>query len=686
MKNTKTTITNNTETTAVKAPATPKPIGGGMRMGPMGGGRPGMMTGGEKAKNFKGTMANLVKYLKPFWIRITFVVLFALVSTIFSIVSPKIMGKMTDQLVTDVINVMTYDQVIAQVPKGMVIPPGTTGADLLAKAPASMIAQIPADRLAQIKALDMSKRPEINWTSLSNYGMTLLAIFAGSSLFSLMMGWMMSTVTQKVSYNLREQISQKINRLPLKYFDTRSIGDVLSRVTNDVDTISSSLNQSLTQVITSIVTILGVLVMMLSISWQMTLIALVALPVSFGLIAIIVKNSQKYFKEQQDTLGALNGHIEEMYSGHTIVKAFNGEERSLQLFNKTNTTLFGSAWRSQFFSSLMWPIMSFIGNLDYVAVAVAGGSLAIKGTITIGDIQAFIQYVSSFNQPIIQTANIANLLQSTAAAAERVFEFLAEKEEVAEVSTPINIENVKGDVQFDHVVFGYNPDKVIIHDFSADIKSGQRVAIVGPTGAGKTTMVNLLMRFYDVTEGAIKVDGHDIREFPRAELRKLFGMVLQDTWLFNGTIRENLAYGKLGATDEEVYAAAKAAHVDHFVHSLPKGYDMVLNEEADNISQGEKQLLTIARAMLANPPMLILDEATSNVDTRTEILIQHAMEILMQGRTSFVIAHRLSTIKNADLILVMRDGSIVEHGTHKELLAKKGFYASMYNSQFQDTD
>jgi len=688
MKNTtneKNTI-NNTDTNTVKAPATPKPLGGGMRGGPMGGGRPGMMTGGEKAKNFKGTMANLVKYLKPFWVRITFVVLFALVSTIFSIVSPKIMGKMTDQLVTDVINVMTYDQVIAQVPKGMVIPPGTTGADLLAKAPASVIAQIPADRLAQIKTLDMSKRPEINWTSLSNYGMTLLAIFAASSLFSLMMGWMMSTVTQKVSYNLREQISQKINRLPLKYFDTRSIGDVLSRVTNDVDTISSSLNQSLTQVITSVVTILGVLVMMLSISWQMTLIALVALPVSFGLIAIIVKNSQKYFKEQQDTLGAINGHIEEMYSGHTIVKAFNGEERSLQVFNKTNTTLFGSAWRSQFFSSLMWPIMSFIGNLDYVAVAVAGGSLAIKGTITIGDIQAFIQYVSSFNQPIIQTANIANLLQSTAAAAERVFEFLAEKEEVAEVSTPINIANVKGNVQFDHVIFGYNPDKVIIHDFSADIKSGQRVAIVGPTGAGKTTMVNLLMRFYDVTKGAIKVDGHDIREFPRAELRKLFGMVLQDTWLFNGTIRENLAYGKLGATDEEVYAAAKAAHVDHFVHSLPKGYDMVLNEEADNISQGEKQLLTIARAMLANPPMLILDEATSNVDTRTEILIQHAMEILMQGRTSFVIAHRLSTIKNADLILVMRDGSIVEHGTHKELLARNGFYASMYNSQFQDTD
>jgi ATP-binding cassette subfamily B protein len=424
--------------------------------------------------------------------------------------------------------------------------------------------------------------------------------------------------------------------------------------------------------------------MMLSISWQMTLVAIIALPLSFGIIAIIVKNSQKYFKSQQEILGKLNGHIEEMYAGHTIVKVFNGEQRSQDIFNRTNESLYNNGWRSQFFSSLMWPIMNFIGNLDYVAVAIVGADLAVKGIVTIGDIQAFIQYVSQFNQPIIQTANIANVLQSTAAAAERVFEFLAEKEEIREIESPIKLNEIKGAVDFENVFFGYNKNEPIIKGFTAHIKPGQRIAIVGPTGAGKTTIVNLLMRFYDVDSGSIKIDGVDIRDMKRKDLRKMFGMVLQDTWLFNGTIKENLAYGNLDATEEELYKASKAAHADHFIQTLPNGYDMELNEEASNISQGERQLLTIARAMLANPPMLILDEATSNVDTRTEILIQKAMEILMQGSTSFVIAHRLSTIKDADLILVMRDGNIVEQGNHEQLLNKKGFYFELYNSQFSD--
>ncbi|MBU6389751.1 ABC transporter ATP-binding protein/permease, partial [Patescibacteria group bacterium] len=517
---------------------------------------------------------------------------------------------------------------------------------------------------------------------LGNYAMELIALYVLSSLFSYIQGWIMTDISQKVTYQFRRDISLKINKLPLKYFDTRTHGEVLSRVTNDVDTVSQTLNQSLTQIVTSVTMILGILAMMFSISWIMTLVSLVILPLSFGMIGAIVKRSQRYFKQQQDSLGEINGHIEEMYSGHVIMKVFNGQDRSIAKFQKINTELYHSAWKSQFLSGLMMPLMMFIGNLSYVSVAVVGGWLAVNGKVNIGDIQAFIQYVNQFNQPIIQTANIANVLQSTAAAAERVFEFLAEEEEIPDTAHPVELESVTGRVEFDNVHFGYNPDKEIIKGFTASIQPGQRIAIVGPTGAGKTTMVNLLMRFYDVTSGAIKVDGVDVREMKRADLRRLFGMVLQDTWLFNGTIKENLAYAKPDATEEEVVESAKTAHVDHFVHSLPHGYQMVLDEEANNISQGEKQLLTIARAMLANPPMLILDEATSSVDTRTEVLIQKAMDRLMKGKTSFVIAHRLSTIRDADLILVMRDGNVIEQGTHTELLSANGFYASLYNSQF----
>jgi len=654
--------------------------------GPMGGGRPGMLAGGEKAKNFKGTMRQLIKYLRPYWGKMILVIIFAVVGTIFAIISPRVMGNMTDQLITDYIDQTAYDQVMAKLPAGVTLPAGTTGADLIKKVPASMLSKIPADKLEQLKSLDLSKRPEIHWSILANFAYYLMALFGLGALFTYIQGWVTTEVTQNITLRMRREISEKINKMPLGYFDSKTFGDLLSRVTNDVDTISQNLNQSLTQVISSVVTILGILIMMFSISWQMTLIAIIALPVSFIIIGIIVKNSQKYFKNQQDKLGALNGHIEEMYAGHTIVKVFNGEERSLDVFNKTNKSLYVDAWKSQFFSSLMWPIMNFIGNLDYVGVAIVGGNLAVKGTVTIGDIQAFIQYVRQFTQPIIQTANIANVFQSTAAATERVFEFLSEKEEIPESANPAHIKNVTGAVEFNHVEFSYHPDTKIIKDFTASVKPGQRIAIVGPTGAGKTTMVNLLMRFYDVNSGFIKIDGVDIRDLPRSELRRMFGMVLQDTWLFNGTIKENLAYGKPDATDDEIFTAAKAAHVDHFVHSLPNGYHMVLNEEGSNISQGEKQLLTIARAMLANPPMLILDEATSNVDTRTEVLIQHAMEKLMEGRTSFVIAHRLSTIKNSDLILVMNHGNIVEQGTHEQLLKMKGFYADLYNSQFKDVD
>ena len=493
----------------------------------------------------------------------------------------------------------------------------------------------------------------------------------------------MSGVSMKVSYNLRKELSEKINRLPLKYFDKTNQGEVLSRITNDVDTLSQTLNQSFGQIITSVTTVVGVFIMMLTISWKMTLVTLLMLPLSTILIMIIAGRSQKYFKEQQDYLGNVNGHVEEMYGGHLVVKAFNGEEKSIKEFDKLNGQLYGSAWKSQFLTSIMMPLMNFVGNLGYVAICILGGYLAAQGAITVGDVQAFMQYVRQFNQPIAQIANISNILQQTVASAERGFEFLAEEEEAADTDKPLKVENLEGRVEFENVHFGYNPEKPVINNFSAKFTPGQRIAIVGPTGAGKTTIVKLLMRFYDVNQGAILIDGHDIRDFSRGDLRSSFGMVLQDTWLYNDTIMENIRYGRLDASDEEVIEAAKAAHVDSFVHTLPNGYKMVLNEEATNVSQGQKQLITIARAILADPKILILDEATSSVDTRTEVQIQKAMENLMKDRTSFIIAHRLSTIRDADLILVMNHGDIVEQGKHEELLAKDGVYANMYNSQFQ---
>jgi len=653
-------------------------MGMGMGRGPMMGGP------AEKPKNFKGTMRTLVKYLRPFRLSITAVLIFAIASTMFAIVSPKILGNVTNKIVSGYVDGKVYDQVVSKLPRGMQLPPGMTGAKLLKLMPPSDIQRIPAKELETIKSLDLSKRPTIDFGGIGGLAMLLVGLYLLSALFSYLQGWIMSGVSQKVTFNLRRDISLKISLLPLRYFDNRTHGEVLSRVTNDVDTVSQTLNQSLSQIVTSVTTIIGILIIMLTISWQMTVVALLVLPVSIVLIKLIVGRSQGYFVQQQVSLGKINGHVEEMLSGHTVMKAFNGEQRSVAAFRSINTELYGSAWRSQFLSGLMMPIMQFVGNLGYVAVAVLGGWLAVNGKINIGDIQAFIQYMNQFTQPIAQTANIANVLQSTAAAAERVFEFLAEEEEVAEAAQPVALGKARGGVEFENVVFGYSPEKTIIKGLNASIRPGQRVAIVGPTGAGKTTIVNLLMRFYDVSEGSIRVDGVDIRDMRRSDLRRLFGMVLQDTWLFNGTIEDNIAYGKSKATHKEVVKAAEAAHADHFIHALPGGYKMELNEEADNVSQGEKQLITIARAMLADTPMLILDEATSSVDTRTETLIQSAMERLMKGRTSFVIAHRLSTIRNADLILVMQDGNIVEQGTHDQLLGQNGFYASLYNSQFAE--
>lgn len=646
--------------------------------GPMG----GAMGVIEKPKNFKETMKNLIEYIRPFWISIVVVFVFAIASTIFAILSPKILGRATNQVVSDYIGMKSYDQITASLPKGAVIPAGTTGGDFLKKMPESVISKIPANAIDKIKNLDLSHRPNIDFQKILQIAYLLIGLYILSALFSYIQGWIMTNVSQKITYRFRRDISEKINKMPLKYFDGRPYGEVLSRVTNDVDTISQTLNQSLSQIVTSVTMVIGILVMMFSISWLLTLVSIVLLPVSISLISLIVKKSQHFFKEQQNSLGRINGHVEEMYAGHNVMRVFNGEKRSVAKFQKINNEMYDSAWKSQFLSGLMMPIMVFIGNLGYVGVSIIGGWLAIQGKLQIGDIQAFIQYVSQFNQPIAQTATIASVLQSTAAAAERVFEFLDEKEEILETENPIKLDQIKGDVKFDNVVFGYDDNKTIIKGFNAHIKSGQKVAIVGPTGAGKTTIVNLLMRFYDVNKGSIKIDGVDIRDMRRADLRRMFGMVLQDTWLFNGTIKENIAYANPNATKAEIEEAAKAAHADHFIHALPNGYNMELNEEADNISQGEKQLLTIARAMLAKTPMLILDEATSSVDTRTEILIQKAMENLMKGKASFVIAHRLSTIREADLILAMRDGNIVEQGTHQELLAKNGFYASLYNSQF----
>lgn len=642
---------------------------------------------GEKPKDFKGTIKRLAVILRPHTRSLVVVLLFVVASTALAIAGPKILGQATNEIVDDYVSVKAYDAIMENLPDGVTLPAGTTGEDVLKMLPESTVNKIPSAQLDTIKNLDLSKRPTYRFDIVRNIIILLLGMYLLSTLFNYIQGWIMATITQKITYKLRNDISQKINKLPLRYFDTRTYGEVLSRITNDVDTISQTLNQSLSQIVTSVIMLIGIAGMMLSISWVLTLVALIVLPLSFGLIRFITKRSQVQFVRQQNLLGDINGHVEEMYAGHQVMRVFNGEKASLKKFDDINEKLFDSAHKAQFFSGLMFPLMSFVGNLGYVGVAVTGGWLAIHNHIKIGDIQAFIQYVHQFNQPIAQTANIANVLQSTAAAAERVFEFLDEPEQSKDPDNAAELAHVKGNISFNNVFFGYDgPDKPVIKGLSAKIEPGHRIAIVGPTGAGKTTLVNLLMRFYDVDKGSITIDGVDIRTMRRSDVRKLFGMVLQDTWLFSGTIKQNLAYGAPHATDEEIIATAKKAHVDHFVRSLPGGYDMQLNEEASNVSQGEKQLLTIARAMLAKTPMLILDEATSSVDTRTEVLIQEAMDELMKGKTSFVIAHRLSTIRDADLILVMKDGNVIEQGNHTELLAKNGFYASLYNSQFVDVE
>ena len=654
-----------------------------MKMGgPMGGG----MGAGEKAKDFKGTVKKLAKYLAEFRWQMLMVAIFAVGSTAFAIASPKILGGATNQIVEDYVSMKAYETITSKLPNSASLPAGTTGADVLKRLPnkSEIESQIPSSQLETIKKLDISRRPEFHFEAIWRVVSLLIGLYILSAVFRYIQTWLMTQVTQTVTFRMRRQLSEKINRLPLSYFDKQTYGEVLSRVTNDVDTISQTLNQSLSQIVSSTVMVLGILAMMFSISWQMSLVALLVLPLAGGAVTLIAKSSQKQFLRQQTQLGELNGHIEEMYGGHQVMRVFNGQKKSLAKFSRINNQLQESAWKAQFLSGLIYPIMNFIGNIGYVIMAILGGWLAINGRLKIGDIQAFIQYIDQFNQPLVQVANIANVLQSTAAAAERVFEFLDEPEEQAEGKDLVKLANVKGEVEFDNVVFGYKPDQTIIKGLSAHIKPGQRVAIVGSTGAGKTTLVNLLMRFYEINSGAIKIDGVDIRQMKRSDVRQMFGMVLQDTWLFNGTIRQNLLYGNPTASEEEMVATAKEAHVDHFVRSLPGGYDMVLGEEATNISQGEKQLLTIARAMLARTPMLILDEATSSVDTRTEVLIQKAMDKLMQGKTSFVIAHRLSTIRDADLILVVRDGNIIEQGKHDELLQQGGFYAELYNSQFAE--
>jgi ATP-binding cassette subfamily B multidrug efflux pump len=613
----------------------PGPMGGPGRMGGMGRGGPmAMMRRGEKPRDFKGTLTKLIQYLGRYRLLILFIWLLAIASTVAMIAGPKILGKATTKL---------FEGVMAQI--------AGTGS--------------------------------VDFGYIGNIIVLTLTLYLVSALLSYGQGWIMSSVAMNITYRFRKDIAEKINRMPLRYFDGTSHGEVLSRITNDVDTVSQTLNQSLTQIITSVATVVGVLVMMFTISWQMTLVALAILPLSTGIIGLIVSKSQVFFKRQQDYLGHINGHVEEMYGGHVVMKAFNGEAKSVEQFDQINGILFDSAWKSQFLTGLLFPIMNFVGNLGYVVICILGGYLAVQGTITIGDIQAFIQYVRSFTQPISQIANISNVLQQTMAAAERVFQFLAEPEEIPDTLAPVQLDTVKGRVDFKNVHFGYSPDKIIINDFSFYAEPGQKIAIVGPTGAGKTTMVKLLMRFYDVNSGAILVDSHNIQEFKRGDLRCMFGMVLQDAWLYNGPIMENIRYGRSNATDDEVINAAKAARVDHFVRTLPEGYNMVLNEETTNISQGQMQLMTIARAILADPKILILDEATSSVDTHTEVLIQRAMDTLMKGRTSFIIAHRLSTIRDADWILVMNNGDIVEQGKHTKLLAKKGFYAELYNSQFE---
>ena len=601
--------------------------------GPMG---PGHGFVGEKPKDFKGSSKKLIKYLGKYWIAIVIVMIFAAASTVFSVAGPKVMGKATTALAEGLMDKIS----------------GTGGIDF--------------DYIAKVLLFT-------------------LGLYIISAVFMFIQGLIMTNITQKTCYRMRKEIVEKINRMPMKYFESRTYGEVLSRITNDVDTLGQSLNQSITQVITSVATLIGTLVMMLSISPLMTIISIVILPVSAFLISFVVKHSQKFFRQQQEYLGHINGQVEEVYGGHLIIKAYNKEEETVSAFRQANDVLYRSAWKSQFLSGLMMPIMQFVGNLGYAGVAISGGILAIKKVITIGDIQSFIQYVKNFTQPIQQIAQVATQLQSMTAASERVFEFLEEEEEDITVEDPVSVSDIEGRVEFSHVKFGYDPDNMIIKDFSAKVEPGQQVAIVGPTGAGKTTMVKLLMRFYDVNSGSILVDGHDVREYNRPQLREAFGMVLQDTWLFKGTIMENIRYGRLDATDEEVIEAAKAAHAHHFIQTLPGGYNMELNEDASNVSQGQKQLLTIARAILADNRILILDEATSSVDTRTEIRIQKALDNLMRGRTSFVIAHRLSTIKNADIILVMKDGDIIEQGNHEDLIKQNGFYAELYNSQFEET-
>ena len=596
-------------------------------------GPPGM-GGGEKAKDFKGTISKLVRYSRKYLPAVIVVMVIAVFSTVFNVVCPKVLGKATTALSEGIMRKIN----------------GIGG---------------------------------IDFTYIGKILLFCLGLYLLSVLFNFTQGIIMTGVTQKLCYKMRKDVSEKINRMPLKYFESRTYGEVLSRITNDIDTMGNGLNQSITQLITSVSTVIGVFIMMLTISPLMTMIAIIILPISVALMGIIIKKSQRFFKQQQEYVGHINGQVEEVYGGHTVIKAFNKEETTLKEFHETNEVLYKSAWKAQFFSGLMQPVMMFVGNLGYVGVAISGAALAIRGTITIGDIQAFIQYVKNFTQPIQQVAQVTNMMQQMAAAAERVFELLEEEEEVQVVEHPASVENIKGEVDFRHVKFGYDPEKIIIHDFSVHVDPGKQVAIVGPTGAGNTTMVKLLMRFYDVNEGAILLDGHNVKEYNRRELRDALGMVLQETWLFKGTIMENIRYGRLDATDEEVIAAAKAAHAHRFISALPGGYQMELNEEVTNISQGQKQLLTIARAILANNPVLILDEATSSVDTRTEHSIQRAMDNLMKGRTSFVIAHRLSTIKNADIILVMKDGDIIEQGNHEELMAQNGFYAELYNSQFE---
>ena len=617
---------SNTEQTTNKPPRMRGPMGGG----PHGGHGPA-----EKAKDVKGTTKKLANILSEHKIAIIIVMIFAIGSTIFSIVGPKILGNATTEIYTGLMNKIN----------------GTGG---------------------------------IDFAKIGKIILFALGLYAVSALFSMIQSYIMAGVAQKTTYKIRNELTEKINKLPMKYFDKRTNGEVLSIISNDVDTLSTGLNQSITQIITSIFTIIGILVMMLSISWEMTLVSLLILPISAVILKKVIGKSQKYFVKQQEYLGHVNGQVEEVYGGHNIVKVFGRENEAIKEFEKDNQELYKSGWRSQFLSGLMHPLMNFVGNVGYVAVAILGGYFAVKGRITVGNIQSFIQYNKQFTQPIGQVAQISSTIQSMLAAAERIFEFLEEKEEVEDVKNPLSTDGLKGNIKFEHVHFGYDPEKTIINDFNADVKDGQKIAIVGPTGAGKTTMVKLLMRFYDVNSGAILLDGHNIKEFKRGELRKMFGMVLQDTWLFGGTIKENIKYSKPDATDSEVIESAKAAHVHHYIKTLSKGYDAKINEESTNISAGQKQLLTIARVILANPKILILDEATSSIDTRTEQQIQSAMDNLMKGRTSFIIAHRLSTIKNADLILVMDHGDIVEQGNHEELLAKDGFYAKLYNSQFED--